>query len=100
MRKDIEKMIDSNLDGVITNDELQAADKIQELQDKMEKSQTQAKMAWLSLIGILVFTAFLFTPYVDVSKLDTIGEFIGMFYISLAGVLATFMGTQAWVMRK
>lgn len=100
MRKEIEKMIDSNLDGVITNDELQAADKIQELQDKMEKSQTQAKMAWLSLIGILVFTAFLFTPYVDVSKLDTIGEFIGMFYISLAGVLATFMGTQAWVMRK
>lgn len=100
MGKDIKHLIDTDKDGIITQAELELADKLSELQEKMEKSNTQAKMAWLALVGILVFTAFLFSPYVDIARLDTIGEFIGMFYISLAGILATFMGTQAWTMRK
>ena len=100
MRKDIRKLIDTDADGKLSQTELETADKLHELQNKMEKSETQARMAWMALVGILIFTAFLFSPYVDVARLDAIGEFIGMFYISLAGILATFMGTQAWTMRK
>lgn len=100
MGKDIKHLIDTDKDGVISPAELESADKLSELQEKMKKSDTQAKMAWTSLIGILLFTAFLFSPFVDIARLDAIGEFIGMFYISLAGILATFMGTQAWTMRK
>jgi hypothetical protein len=39
-------------------------------------------------------------PFVDIEKVTAIGEFIGMFYISLAGILAAYMGTQAWSLRK
>ena len=70
MRKDIRKLIDTDADGKLSQTELETADKLQELQDKMEKSETQARMAWMALVGILIFTAFLFSPYVDVARLD------------------------------
>ena len=100
MRKDIKQMIDSNSDGLVTGEEIDLANKMQELQEKVRKSESQEKMAWVALVGILIFTAFLFSPYIDVTRLDSISEFIGMFYITLAGVVATYMGTQAWAMRK
>ena len=100
MRKDIKQMIDSNSDGLVTGEEIDLANKMHELQEKVRKSESQEKMAWVALVGILIFTAFLFSPYIDVTRLDSIGEFIGMFYITLAGVIATYMGTQAWTMRK
>ena len=100
MRKDIKQMIDSNSDGLVTGEEIDLANKMQELQEKVRKSESQEKMAWVALVGILIFTAFLFSPYIDVTRLDSISEFIGMFYITLAGVVATYMGTQAWTMRK
>ena len=100
MRKDIKQMIDSNSDGLVTGEEIDLANKMQELQEKVRKSESQEKMAWVALVGILIFTAFLFSPNMDVTRLDSISEFIGMFYITLAGVVATYMGTQAWAMRK
>ena len=100
MRKDIKQMIDSNSDGLVTGEEIDLANKIQELQEKVRKSESQEKIAWVALVGILIFTAFLFSPYIDLTRLDSISEFIGMFYITLAGVVATYMGTQAWAMRK
>lgn len=100
MGKEILKMLDADKNGVTTDDELTSAIKIQELEERIRKSEAQEKMAWVSLIGILVFTAFLFTPWVSIEKVVAIGEFIGMFYISMAGILAAYMGTQAWQLRK
>ena len=100
MGKEILKMLDADKNGITTDEEINSAEKIQELEEKIRKSEAQEKMAWISLWGILVFTGMLFSPYVDVARLDSIGEFIGMFYISLAGILATYMGTQAWQLRK
>lgn len=100
MERNIMELLDENKDGVITQEELNLAKEIQDLKEEMKKNENQSKMAWVSLIAILVFTAFLFSPYIDITRLDSISEFIGMFYITLAGVVAAFMGTQAWSMRK
>lgn len=100
MGKEILKVLDCDKDGITSEEEINTVTKIQELEERISKSEAQEKMAWISLWGILIFTAILFTPWIDVTKLATIGEFVGMFYISLAGVLATYMGTQAWVLRK
>ena len=100
MGKEILEMLDCDKDGVTSEEEIVSAAKIQELQEKISKSEAQEKMAWLSLISILVFTVLLFMPFVSIDKVVAIGEFIGMFYISLAGILAAYMGTQAWTMRK
>ena len=100
MGKEILNMLDSDKNGITTDEEINSAEKIQSLEERIKKSEAQEKMAWVSLIGILIFTAFLFTPWVSIEKVVAIGEFIGMFYISLAGILAAYMGTQAWTMRK
>jgi uncharacterized membrane protein len=100
MGKEILEMLDCDKNGVTSEEEIVSAAKIQELQEKISKSEAQEKMAWLSLISILVFTVLLFMPFVSIDKVVAIGEFIGMFYISLAGILAAYMGTQAWTMRK
>lgn len=100
MGKEILKMIDSDNNGITSEDEISSAEKIQALEDRIKKSEAQEKMAWVSLIGILIFTAFLFMPFVSIEKVAAVGEFIGMFYISLAGILAAYMGTQAWTIRK
>ena len=100
MGKEILNMLDADKNGITTDDEINSAEKIQALEERIKKSEAQEKMAWVSLIGILIFTAFLFTPWVSIEKVVAIGEFIGMFYISLAGILAAYMGTQAWTMRK
>ena len=100
MGKEILEKLDCDKNGVTSEEEIVSAAKIQELQEKISKSEAQEKMAWLSLISILVFTVLLFMPFVSIDKVVAIGEFIGMFYISLAGILAAYMGTQAWTMRK
>lgn len=100
MGKEVLKMLDCDKDGITSEAEIETATKIQELEERISKSEAQEKMAWISLWGILIFTGFLFTPYIDITKVQAIGEFIGMFYISLAGILAAYMGTQAWVLRK
>ena len=100
MGKEILEVLDADKNGITTDEEINLADKIQALEERIKKSDAQEKMAWVSLIGILVFTAFLFTPWVGIEKVVAIGEFIGMFYISLAGILAAYMGAQAWQLRK
>lgn len=100
MGKEILEMLDADKNGITTDEEITSAEKIQALEERINKSEAQEKMAWVSLIGILVFTGLLFMPFVSIEKVAAIGEFIGMLYISLAGILAAYMGTQAWTMRK
>lgn len=100
MGKEILNMLDSDKNGVTSDEEISAAEKIQALEERIRKSEEQEKMAWISLFGILIFTALLFMPFVSIEKVAAVGEFIGMFYISLAGILAAYMGTQAWTLRK
>lgn len=100
MGKEILEMLDADKNGITTDEEITSAEKIQALEERINKSEAQEKMAWVSLIGILVFTGLLFMPFVSIEKVAAIGEFIGMLYISLAGILAAYMGAQAWTMRK
>ncbi len=100
MRKEMIKMLDADKNGIMTDDEISTAEKIQALEEKAKKNEAQEKMAWVALIGIIIFTGFLFSPWVSIEKVGAVGEFIGMFYISLAGISATYMGTQAWQLRK
>jgi hypothetical protein len=42
----------------------------------------------------------LFFPFIDVERVKAIAEFISMLYISLSGIVATYMGVSAWVYQK
>jgi cytochrome bd-type quinol oxidase subunit 2 len=88
---------DKNSDGPITPDEIDRQRAIIEIELGEEKARTQKRMAWVALYGILGVTCYLFTPYISDSRVAAIADLLGLFYISLAGIVAAYFGVQAWV---
>lgn len=93
-------VLDTNKDGKITHKDITYSEKIQDIQQKVSKFSNQTKMAWLSLISMILATAFLFSPYIDITKIHAITEIVIMLYITLSGIVATYMGVTAWIYQK
>lgn len=94
------KPIDLDNDGKISNEDIDNSNKIQDLFEKGSKFSNQTKMAWFSLIGIVTVTLILFLPYIEIERVKVIAEFISMLYVSLSGIVATYMGVSAWIFQK
>lgn len=62
-----------------------------------EKAKTQKQMAWTSLLSMIGLTIVMFTPWVDDARVHALGDLIGLFYISMAGVVGAYMGVAAWL---
>jgi hypothetical protein len=91
---------DLDSDGVISEHEVTQADRLTELELREQKAATQKKMAWTSLVAMVVFTAFLFLPIVPDSRVDVLGNILDLFYLAQAGIIGAYMGVQAWLSRK
>jgi len=87
-------------DGEITDEELEHAKEIRETERDLRKSLAQLRMARYTLIGMGLFTAAMFTPWVSVERIEALSEISNLFYISGAGVVGAYMGTTAWMSRK
>lgn len=92
--------IDANNDGEISDEEISDAQALTELENKDKKEDQLRKMAWISMISMLVFTVALFTPFVSVERLTAMDNIISMFYIAQAGVVASFFGSSAYMSRS
>ena len=63
--------------------------------------KNRRRMAWVSLISILVVTFFmLFTDAVSVEKLKIVGDVVTWFYFSMASIIGAYMGFTTWASRK
>ena len=71
-----------------------------ELELQEEKCETQKQMAWVAIISMIVFSAFLFMPIIKESRVQALGDILGLFYIAQAGVVGAYMGVTAWMSRK
>jgi len=87
-------------DGEITDEELEHVKEIRETERDLRKSLAQLRMARFTLIGMGVFTAAMFTPWVSVERISALSEISSLFYISGAGIVGAYMGTTAWMSRK
>jgi len=87
-------------DGIVTDDELEAVTKLEELEMREAKAEAQKKMAWVSLISMLVFTALVFLPLFPDSRINALADLFGLFYIGMAGVVGAYMGMTAYMSRK
>ena len=57
--------LDLDGDGVVSDNELAAAEAL----EKHEKADAQRRMAWISLISMLIFTAMVFLPVFPDSRI-------------------------------
>ncbi|MBT9159409.1 MAG: hypothetical protein DDT26_00668 [Dehalococcoidia bacterium] len=63
--------------------------------DRNMEWSNRRRMAWISLIAMLLTTvALLFV--VPVPRLEALGGIIDMFYIAMTSIVGAFIGFQAW----
>ena len=87
-------------DGIVSDEELAAVAKLEELEMQEEKADAQRRMAWVSLISMLVFTGFVFLPIFPDSRIQALADLFGLFYIGMAGVVGAYMGMTAYMSKK
>ena len=88
--------LDLDGDGVVSDNELAAAEAL----EKHEKADAQRRMAWISLISMLIFTAMVFLPVFPDSRIKALADLFGLFYIGVAGVVGAYMGMTAYMSGK
>ena len=96
---DFEKY-DLDADGVVSDEEITRAKKIQETEDKSRKHLAQLRLARYSLMGMGVYTLLLFMPFIPDSRIMLLKEISPLLYISLSGVVGAYMGFTSWMDRK
>ena len=87
-------------DGIVSDEELAAVAKLEELEMQEEMADAQRRMAWVSLISMLVFTGFVFLPIFPDSRIQALADLFGLFYIGMAGVVGAYMGMTAYMSKK
>ncbi len=91
---------DMDGDGIVTDEELEHAKEIRQTERDLRKSLAQLRMARYTLIGMGLFTAAMFTPWMSIERIQALSEISNLFYISGCGIVGAYMGTTAWMSRK
>tara|TARA_Y100001973_G_scaffold21555_1_gene32016 strand:- start:3 stop:323 length:321 start_codon:yes stop_codon:yes gene_type:complete len=87
-------------DGVVSDEELTTVKTISEAEAAEEKADAQRRMAWTSLVAMLIFTCLVFLPIFPDSRIKALADLFGLFYIGMAGVVGAYMGMTAYMSRK
>lgn len=88
---------DINRDGTVTEEEVEVAKKKTDIKIVEDKAETQKYMAWVALVSMSLLTGVMFTPLVAESRVHALGDLIGLFYISMAGIVGAYMGITAYM---
>ncbi len=91
---------DSNNNGIVSDEELEKAERIVDLENKDQKEDQLRKMAWVAMLSMVIFTILLFLPFVSNDRLVALDNILSMFYIAQAGVVASFFGSSAYMSRS
>ena len=88
-------------DGIVSDEELSAVAKLEELEMQEEKADAQRRMAWISMGAMILFTIVVMIPgFIPESRLKLLGDLSALFYIGMAGVVGAYMGMTAYMSRK
>ena len=93
---------DLNSDGVVSDAELETSEKLQEMQLAHERAAAQRAMSWFALWGMLLYPSMVVgSAYFGLTQASSIlGDMAAVYFVSVAGILAAFFGTQAWSNRR
>ena len=101
--------LDTDGDGVITDEEMARAREIAEFKHKQalreneDKKEDQIRaMAWFALWGMLLYPILILaTSFFDVGEAATIiGDIAPTYFVAIAGLVAAFFGAQAYTKGK
>tara|TARA_R110002073_G_C9082163_1_gene546940 strand:- start:54 stop:377 length:324 start_codon:yes stop_codon:yes gene_type:complete len=88
-------------DGIVTDEEMAAIAKIEEMENQNEKADAQRRMAWIAMAAMIIFTILAMIPgFIPETRLKLLGDLSALFYIGMAGVVGAYMGMTAYMSRK
>lgn len=90
------KLVDLDDDNCVSVEELETTEKLLTLELNEKKAESQNKMAWISLISMLVFVAILFTPLISIERVNALSDLFGLYFIAVSGILGAYMGFSTW----
>lgn len=80
---------------------MEEENKISDIEAEKARWRNRRRMAWLSLISMIVVTILiLFTDLVPVARLNVLTEVITWFYFSCASIIGMYMGATTWAAIK
>ena len=85
-------------DGTITDEELSQAKEIKQEEAELRKLLAQRRMATATLMAMGGFTVAMF--FVDIDRVNALGDISNLFYLSGAGIVGAYMGTSVWMSKK
>jgi hypothetical protein len=103
--KNIIKKYDMEGNGKVTQEEMDVIERIIELESKKAKEKDRDKredamrgMAWFALFGMLLYPlTIMVTSWLSLEGAATIiGDIAPTYFVAIAGLVATFFGTQAY----
>ena len=87
-------------DGTITEAGIAMKERMLEIELREEKAESQKFMAWVAMGMMIIFTVFLFTPFMSDSRVNALADLLGLFDIAQTGVVAAYMGATAYMAGK
>ena len=94
--------LDKDGDGVVSDQEIAASERLQQLEIQNEKADAQRNMCWFALWGMLLYPSLvLVSSYLGLEKgADILGTMSSIYYISVAGVVSVWFGSQAYTSKN
>ena len=86
---------DLNNDGEVTDVEIARSEKLIDIELREEKSDAQRKMAWTSMISMLIVTGLILSPIISNERVVALGDVLPLFYIAQAGIVGAYFGATA-----
>ncbi len=88
---------DLNRNGDLSQEELRDAKELLLLELQEEKWDTQRRMGWAALSGLLGFTGVLFSPLLTDGRVSALSGAFDMFALSMAGIVGAVVGVTTWM---
>ena len=107
--KNIIKKYDIEGTGKVTQEEMDVIERIIELESRKAKEKDRDRredamrgMAWFALFGMLLYPiTIMITSWLNLEGAATIiGDIAPTYFVAIAGLVATFFGTQAYANKR
>ena len=88
--------LDTNGDGVVTDQELMLKERMMSLENQDKNEDQQRYMVWFSAISVTLFIVVLMLPVVPLDRVDHLSSIASTWVISNMGIIGAFIAGNAF----
>ena len=91
---------DIDQDGTVSDEELESATQMLELDLREEKKDSQRRIAWVAMSSMVLYSLLPLFPFVPEERLATLSSLSDMLFLSQASIIGLYFGATAYMSRK